>query len=145
MTGSEPRTSQEMIAPGTFRVTDADVVRCVRVMPSPIRRVETDRLQALRLQGALVIEPERDDVDDVVEHLREYVFRQFRVVLTPRLIQLRRLVIGEVSRFPELAKVLYEGGSMRALKHSLRRSRVWPITISSRSITRCWRRPASIG
>jgi len=95
--------------------------------------------------GDLVLNdmPEPDDVDDVVEHLREYAFR--RVVLTPRLIQLRRLVIGEVSRFPELAKVLYEGGSMRALKHSLRRSRVWPITISSRSITRCWRRPTSIG
>jgi AcrR family transcriptional regulator len=97
--------------------------------------------------GDLVLNdmPEPDDVDDVVEHLREYAFREFRVVLTPRLIRLRRLVIGEVNRFPELAKVLYEGGSMRALKHSLRRSRVWPITISSRSITRCWRRPTSIG
>jgi hypothetical protein len=30
-------------------------------------------------------------------------------------MQLRRLVIGEVSRFPELAKVLYERGPMRAM------------------------------
>ena len=37
------------------------------------------------------------------------------VVLTPRVMQLRRLVIGEVSRFPELAKVLYERGPQRAV------------------------------
>ena len=35
--------------------------------------------------------------------------------MTPRVMQLRRLVIGEVSRFPELAKVLYERGPMRAV------------------------------
>jgi AcrR family transcriptional regulator len=67
--------------------------------------------------GDLVLNdiPEPDDVDDVAEYLREYAYRQLTLVLTPRLIQLRRLVIGEVSRFPELAKVLYERGSMRAL------------------------------
>jgi TetR/AcrR family transcriptional regulator, mexJK operon transcriptional repressor len=37
------------------------------------------------------------------------------VVLIPLLMQLRRLVIGEVSRFPELAKVLYERGPKRAM------------------------------
>ena len=36
-------------------------------------------------------------------------------MLTPRLMQLRRLVIGEVSRFPDLAKVLFERGPHRAL------------------------------
>ena len=36
-------------------------------------------------------------------------------VLTPRLMQLRRLVIGEVARFPELARVLYERGPQRAI------------------------------
>jgi len=35
--------------------------------------------------------------------------------MTPRLMQLRRLVIGEVARFPELARVLYERGPMRAM------------------------------
>ncbi|QCI65967.1 TetR/AcrR family transcriptional regulator [Phreatobacter stygius] len=52
---------------------------------------------------------------DVADYLRNYAFRQLTVVLTPRLMQLRRLVIGEVSRFPELARVLYEGGPKRAL------------------------------
>jgi len=52
---------------------------------------------------------------DLNEYLFDYAHRQLTVVLTPRLMQLRRLVIGEVARFPELAKVLYERGPGRAL------------------------------
>ena len=52
---------------------------------------------------------------DLAEYLLEYGHRQLVMVVTPRVMQLRRLVIGEVSRFPELAKVLYERGPMRAL------------------------------
>ena len=59
--------------------------------------------------------PEFDDGGDVAEYLRDYAYRQLMVVLTPRMMQLRRLVIGEVSRFPELAKVLYERGPQRAM------------------------------
>ncbi|MBA3275655.1 MAG: TetR/AcrR family transcriptional regulator [Chloroflexia bacterium] len=59
--------------------------------------------------------PESGDGEDITEYLRDYACRQLTVVLTPRLMQLRRLVIGEVSRFPDLAKVLYERGPMRAL------------------------------
>jgi AcrR family transcriptional regulator len=58
---------------------------------------------------------ELDEGGDLADYLLNYAFRQLRVVLTPRVMQLRRLVIGEVSRFPELAKVLYERGPMRAL------------------------------
>lgn len=58
--------------------------------------------------------PALPDGGDVGEYLRTYAHRQLTVVLTPRLMQLRRLVIGEVSRFPELAKVLYERGPQRA-------------------------------
>ena len=47
--------------------------------------------------------------------LQNYAYRQLTVVLTPRLMQLRRMVIGEVARFPELAKVLYERGPQRAI------------------------------
>ncbi len=53
--------------------------------------------------------------DDVTRYLIDYGYRQLTVVLTPRLMQLRRLVIGEVTRFPELARVLYEGGPKRAM------------------------------
>ena len=52
---------------------------------------------------------------DLAEYLYDYAIRQLTVVLTPRLMQLRRLVIGEVSRFPDLAKALYEGGPLRAM------------------------------
>jgi len=52
---------------------------------------------------------------DVERYLRDYAERQLGVVLTPRLLQLRRLVIGEVSRFPELARALYVNGPQRAI------------------------------
>ena len=67
--------------------------------------------------GDLVVgeTPEPDDSTDLAGYLRAYAEKQLTVVLTPRLMQLRRLVIGEVGRFPDLAKVLYERGPQRAL------------------------------
>lgn len=53
--------------------------------------------------------------DDVRHYLRDYALTQLTVVLTPPLMQLRRLVIGEVTRFPELARVLHESGPKRAM------------------------------
>jgi AcrR family transcriptional regulator len=53
--------------------------------------------------------------DDPAEYLRTYAYRQLTVVLQPRIMQLRRLVIGEVGRFPELAKALFDGGPRRAI------------------------------
>jgi TetR/AcrR family transcriptional regulator, mexJK operon transcriptional repressor len=60
--------------------------------------------------------PDLAEGGDVAEYLRNYANKQLTVVMTPRLMQLRRLVIGEVSRFPELAKVLYERGPARAMQ-----------------------------
>jgi len=59
--------------------------------------------------------PELKDSGEIADYLQLYAFRQLSVVLTPPLMQLRRLVIGEVSRFPELARVLYERGPQRAI------------------------------
>lgn len=59
--------------------------------------------------------PELSDDKDIAGFLQVYAHRQLTVVLTPRLMQLRRLVIGEVARFPELARVLYERGPQRAV------------------------------
>lgn len=53
--------------------------------------------------------------EDLAAYLTEYALRQLTVVLTPRIMQLRRLVVGEVTRFPELARVLYERGPARAM------------------------------
>ena len=67
--------------------------------------------------GDLVVRetPEPDHSADLARYLQTFADKQLTVVLTPRLMQLRRLVIGEVSRFPELARVLYERGPQRAL------------------------------
>jgi AcrR family transcriptional regulator len=67
--------------------------------------------------GDLVLRetPEPDPGADLAGYLRTFADKQLTVVLTPRLLQLRRLVIGEVSRFPDLARVLYERGPQRAL------------------------------
>ncbi|MEJ7839833.1 MAG: TetR/AcrR family transcriptional regulator [Thermomicrobiales bacterium] len=58
--------------------------------------------------------------DTLTPYLIEYADRQLCVVLTPRLMQLRRLVISEVPRFPELAKVLYDLGPQRAMTAMVR-------------------------
>jgi TetR/AcrR family transcriptional regulator, mexJK operon transcriptional repressor len=55
------------------------------------------------------------DAAELPAYLRDYAERQLEVVMTPRLLQLRRLVIGEVGRFPELARALYESGPNRAI------------------------------
>jgi AcrR family transcriptional regulator len=55
------------------------------------------------------------DSADLAAYLHAYAYRQLTVVLTPRLMRLRRLVIGEVDRFPDLARSLYESGPQRAM------------------------------
>ena len=59
--------------------------------------------------------PDPDTADDVVAFLEGYADRQLEIVMTPRLLQLRRLVIGEVARFPDLAVALYDRGPRRAI------------------------------
>ncbi|MRG60276.1 TetR family transcriptional regulator [Agromyces sp. CFH 90414] len=60
--------------------------------------------------------PSVEQVDDVGAYLEEYADRQLDAVMTPRILQLRRLVIGEVARFPELAEALHERGPVRAIE-----------------------------
>lgn len=48
--------------------------------------------------------------------LLDYGVRLLTVALTPGLMQLRRLVIAEAQRFPELARDLYARGAGRALE-----------------------------
>jgi TetR/AcrR family transcriptional repressor of mexJK operon len=59
--------------------------------------------------------PDFAEGDDVADYLQRYAYRQLSIVLTPRVMQLRRLVIGEVGRFPELARALFECGPKRAM------------------------------
>jgi TetR/AcrR family transcriptional repressor of mexJK operon len=59
--------------------------------------------------------PDLAEGEDIAEYLRRYAYRQLTIVLTPRVMQLRRLVIGEVGRFPKLARALFDGGPRRAM------------------------------
>lgn len=51
----------------------------------------------------------------VGEALEELLGHQLAVVMTPRLLRLRRLVISEVPRFPDLARAVHDQGPRRAV------------------------------
>ena len=59
--------------------------------------------------------PDPAAADELPTFLEHYAERQLNAVLTPRILQLRRLVIGEVARFPELGQVLWDRGPRRAM------------------------------
>jgi TetR/AcrR family transcriptional repressor of mexJK operon len=67
----------------------------------------TDRVQSGVDFGATVIDPERT--------LLDFAQRQLRVVADPRLLKLRRLVVAEAPRFPELGRALHAAGPARAI------------------------------
>lgn len=58
-----------------------------------------------------------DVYDDrkAADFLLQIAIDQLIGVMTPRLMQLRRMVIGEVERFPELGKSLYQNGPKRSI------------------------------
>jgi TetR/AcrR family transcriptional repressor of mexJK operon len=55
------------------------------------------------------------DSGDVEADLRRLARQLLRKVLQPRILQLRRLVIGEAARFPELGRTFYEQGPGRTI------------------------------
>ncbi len=55
------------------------------------------------------------DTGDLDADLRDLARRQLGLVMQPRLMQLRRLVIAESSRFPELGRAFYEQGPGRTI------------------------------
>lgn len=62
--------------------------------------------------------PEPDDAEETAQYLHRYALRLLDSVLDSRLISLRRLVIAEASRFPDLAQAFWVSGpslSMRAM------------------------------
>ncbi len=68
-----------------------------------------------------VSDPVRDEVlnvresGDVEADLRDLARRQLAMVMQPTLMQLRRLVIAEAGRFPELGRTFYERGPDRTI------------------------------
>ena len=68
-----------------------------------------------------IADPNSDEVlklretGDLERDLRRFARRQLRAVMEPRLLQLRRLVIGESGRFPQLGRLFYERGPGRTI------------------------------
>ncbi|KJS21225.1 MAG: TetR family transcriptional regulator [Hoeflea sp. BRH_c9] len=63
-----------------------------------------------------------DALDDspVRDYLTAVALDQLSIVMTPRLMQLRRMVIGEAERFPELGRSLYENGPLVSIRRIAR-------------------------
>ena len=55
------------------------------------------------------------DTGDIEADLRRVARQLLRRVMQPRILQLRRLVIGEAGRFPKLGRVFYEQGPERTI------------------------------
>jgi TetR/AcrR family transcriptional repressor of mexJK operon len=83
-----------------------------------------DKRGLLAEMVASVVDESRDPVetevatiqpgDDVAADLRRLAHRQLDSILEPRLLALRRLVIAEAGRFPELGRSFYERGFGRS-------------------------------
>lgn len=54
-----------------------------------------------------------DETNDLARELADYARRWLAVLLRPQILALRRLVLGEVERFPDLGRVWYESGPGR--------------------------------
>lgn len=48
--------------------------------------------------------------------LTRFAEEQLQIVVTPRLMQLRRMVIGEMTRFPQLGELLHRRGPARSIE-----------------------------
>jgi TetR/AcrR family transcriptional repressor of mexJK operon len=71
----------------------------------------TDRAAELSREMTLMLE----DTEDLERDLRELARRHITSVIQPQVLQLRRLVIAEAGRFPELARTYYERAPERVL------------------------------
>jgi TetR/AcrR family transcriptional regulator, mexJK operon transcriptional repressor len=56
-----------------------------------------------------------EDTGDIEADLRGFARRLLGRVIQPQILQLRRLVIGEAGRFPELGRTFYEQGPGRTI------------------------------
>lgn len=54
--------------------------------------------------------------DDLDRDLRAYARHHLRLVMTPHLVRLRRMLIGEAERFPRLAEAWYVNGPVQSFQ-----------------------------
>jgi TetR/AcrR family transcriptional regulator, mexJK operon transcriptional repressor len=73
-----------------------------------------------RMTGGAAHDIGEDDADDfggttATQFFSRIAIDQLLVVMTPRLMRLRRMVIAEVDRFPDLGRSLFENGPQRSI------------------------------
>lgn len=66
--------------------------------------------------GDLVADPEAPSDSGATEILVQHLSRQLDAVVEPRVLRVRRLVIGEVARFPALAEALWRHGPRHGIE-----------------------------
>ncbi|MBV9873127.1 MAG: TetR/AcrR family transcriptional regulator [Verrucomicrobia bacterium] len=75
-------------------------------------------VQSMTAQAAKRVQTEMREpknLAQVATELSGHAERLLTIVMTPKLLRLRRLVIAEADRFPELGRALYDGGPGRAI------------------------------
>ena len=75
-------------------------------------------VQAMTAQASNRVQAEMREpktVAQVATELSGHAERLLTIVMTPKLLRLRRLVIAEADRFPQLGRALYDGGPGRAI------------------------------
>ena len=75
-------------------------------------------VQSMTAQAAKRVQAEMREpktLAQVATELSGHAERLLTIVMTPKLLRLRRLVIAEADRFPELGRALYDGGPGRAI------------------------------
>lgn len=110
-----------------FRGTSMDVIaRAAQVAKQTVYQhfADKERLFAEVVRRAVdeVADPVSEEIehlgeggDDLSADLTELAVRQLNAVLQPRVLALRRLVIAEASRFPELGRAFYDQGPARTM------------------------------
>jgi AcrR family transcriptional regulator len=76
-------------------------------------------VQSMTAQAAERVQTEMhkpETLAQVATELSGHAERLLTIVMTPKLLKLRRLVIAEADRFPELGRAVYDGGPGRAIR-----------------------------
>jgi len=111
---------------GYLGTTMDEVAALAAVSKQTVYKHFADKERLFAAIVAAAVDEVSDPVHDAVVHLRRsgdveadlraLARRQLAMVMQPRLLQLRRLVIAEADRFPELGRTFHERGPERTIR-----------------------------